>query len=442
MNYKLIVALVTVFIWSLGASPIVWAEGGNENNSKKDWSIKPTGSVTNYFLYNSRPFFTQPQRSWMETSVVGGAVLDYKDQLTVKGTVLGVKTTGQDPYGNVGNTATVPAFDIDQAFIKYKPFEDSSFSMTLGRQYIQIGDQFIIGDAIYDGVGGATQGTYSAPRKGYDAFRLEGDVAKFHLDAFFLFVDPTWDPDIFVATGTSRDGLFGGLDVTRSFDSIKGDYSLGLYYRGDSNNSANDMGVLDFRFDQEIPVLPGKLYVSGEFVYEHGECNNALYCTTPGSQNLREYAWHGEVGYQATNYKLQPFIELGYAYFSDDYDPIFSAYSGWGEWYMGNQISWINFNTNQKVIRGQVGFSPHETVTMKVMYFNTRLVTGTSGTLSNAFNLATDWSPNDWLWVGLLVGYADARGAVTSNALINPFTGAAAGTSDSIDVGLMTGVWF
>jgi len=208
------------------------------------------------------------------------------------------------------------------------------------------------------------------------------------------------------------------------------------------------MTLLDFRVDQHIPTIDD-LYVSGEFVLEFaGRCRSATYCTvTPATNQIKEWAWHAELGYKASNWKLKPFVEVGFVYFSNDFTPIALGWSDWGKWYMGNQIDWIVFGNNSKIIRADAGFWPHEQVKVHLQFHNTRLVTGARGTLSNEYGLITEWYPNDWFWVNLLAAYADVRGAFAASGLTNTFVAINAGadpvgTNDSVDVVLGAGVFF
>ncbi|HXH69128.1 MAG TPA: hypothetical protein VNI60_02155 [Pyrinomonadaceae bacterium] len=43
-----------------------------------------------------------------------------------------------------------------------------------------------------------------------------------------------------------------------------------------------------------------------------------------------------------------------------------------GKWYLGNQIDWIIFGTNTKIIRAQVGFHPTLTIKLRALFHNTR----------------------------------------------------------------------
>jgi hypothetical protein len=450
MKQKLIVAAVAVLV--LGLSPVVWA-GDEEPSTKKDWSIEPTVGVTNYFLYNSNPFFGSPSRYWLETSAYFGGTGTYKD-FSVRAVGMAAKTTGQDPYGSgtvaTGAPAGTPAssatadFDIDEAYIRYANIGGLPLQATLGRQHIKIGDQFLFGDGVYDGFAASNQqAVYHSPRLGFDAFRLEWDIKKIHFDSFVYWVDPTWDG------GGGRDGILGGLDVSRTFDEIKGTYGAGIFYRYSRSNADNDMTIASFRLNQQLGV--DGLRLSGEVAGEFGgKCNNATYCTTVG-QSMKEYAWHAELAYQANHVKLMPFVEAGYVYYSNDFTPFATGWSDWGKWYLGNQIDWIVFSNNSKIIRGELGFWPHASVKTRLQYHNTRQVTNTGtstgGSLSDEFSFITEWYPNDWFWANLLVGYNKAGSALGLSGVANAFafinSGATAvGTSDSVDVVVATGVRF
>ena len=143
---------------------------------------------------------------------------------------------GQDSYGTATTPAgappgtktpsAFPSFYLDEAYVQLDRIGGLALKATLGRQHITIGSQFLIGDGVYDGFSTKTrQGVFHSPRKGFDALRVEWDVKKTHFDSFIYRVDPTWDG------GGGRDGLLGGLDVSRTFEKTKGTYAAGLFYR-------------------------------------------------------------------------------------------------------------------------------------------------------------------------------------------------------------------
>lgn len=203
------------------------------------------------------------------------------------------------------------------------------------------------------------------------------------------------------------------------------------------------MWVVTLRGEQP---LSENLYASGEWVGEFGRGNNPTYVTTPG-QRLREQAWHLELGGQSKSLPRKPFAEVGYVYYSKDFTPVATGFSDWGKWYLGNQIDWIIFSTNTRIIRAQAGLWLRETIKARAQFHHTRLVNGARGGLANEVSLIGEWTPDDQWWVNLLLGHSTPGKALADSGLSNPFAfvngGAVAlGKRRSIDVVLALGFNF
>ena len=431
------------------------AEGEAEEAAERrpdKWSFDLGGEIVNYFVAESRAYFGERERHWLETSAALTAKLSYK-KFTAEVSGIGVKTTGLDAFGTGTRPAgsppgtpapgTFPDFYVDKAYVQLDGIAGLPLKATLGRQHIQLGSQFLVGDGVYDGFApNARQAVYHNPRRGFDALRVEWDVKGTHFDSFVFRVHPTWDG------GGGRDGLFGGLDVSRKFARTGGTYAAGLFYRSSPSGLDNSMAVLNLRAEQPLDRLRKGLYAGGEFVAEFaGRCRNAFYCTTAG-QGMNERAWHAEVGYEAKEARRRPFAEVGYVYYSKDFTPVAPGFSDWGKWYLGNQIDWIIFGTNTKVFRAQAGFRPRPGVKLRAQYHNTRQAqpTGmsTGGSLSDEFTFIAEWYPRDGLWFNAAVGASLAGRALAPSGLANPFaalnSGAAVmGTRNSVDVVIATG---
>ena len=302
--------------------------------------------MTSYFISSSHPFFGPESRSWMETSAFAGLALSSR-RVTLEVVGLGIKTTGRDPYGTGSEPAGDPdaatlassewGLGIDRASmsIAVAPEGELPLTVTVGRQRIEIGSQFLIGDGVYDGFArGLEQGVYHNPRKSFDAVRARAELAGTRLDAFGYLVSPTWD-----AAG-GKDGRVFGLDLSRRFERLGSSVALGAFHRSSRSDLDNDMTVLDVRVEQAVPRAHG-LRVSGELVAELGRCRNTYYCTTPG-QKMSELAWHAELRYEDTLRTARPSLEVGAVHYSEDFTPLATGFADWGRWYLGNQIAGMN----------------------------------------------------------------------------------------------------
>lgn len=426
-------------------------EATADTKPKKRWSFKAGGELTNYFVSESSAFFSDRGRHWLETSLRLDGTVRYKN-FTAGISGLGIKTTGQDAFGTgttpagapagTNRPSALPSFYLDKAYVQLDRIGGLPLKATFGRQHITIGSQFLIGDGVYDGFFAKTrQGIFHSPRKGFDALRVEWDLKKTHFDSFIYRVDPTWDG------GGGRDGLLGGLDVSRTFEQTKGTYAAGLFYRSSRSNLDNDMAIFNVRGEQPLNLVKG-LTVSGEFALEFmGRCQNAAYCTTIGKK-INEQSWHAEVAYEAKTLRLRPFVEAGYVFYSKDFTPIATGFSDWGKWYLGNQIDWIIFGTNTKIVRAQAGLWPTSTIKFRALFHNTRQVentgTSTGGSLANEVSFIGEWYPRENSWFNLALGHSRPGDALAPSGLGNPFmflnAGAApVGTRNSVDVVFATG---
>lgn len=397
---------------------------GESMASRRPWSIQGIASFAHYAIHQSAPFFGTDDRSWMETSVTFGGRLEWQGRLALEIVGLGLKTTGRDAFGSGSAPAGAPPgtpeqnldpqFEFDTLFLQWRERSGMlPFTITLGRQPITLGSQFLIGDGVYDGFHpDFPQAVWHNPRSSFDAGRLELEVAGSRLDLFGYRVHPTWDG------GGDANGFVVGGELSRTFESIRGSYAAGLFYRESPSDQDNDMWVPNVRFEQRWPGLED-LFVSGEWAGEFGTGRNPFYVTTPG-QDLAEHAWHAEVDYTASQLLGKPFVELGYVHYSRDFTPFATGFSDWGKWYLGNQIDWILFGSNSRIVRAQVGLWLYETVKLRMLYHNTRLVSGASGTLSDEFTWVAEWYSKSW-WANLAVGYSVPGDALARSGLSNPF---------------------
>jgi hypothetical protein len=400
----------------LGGAQLAFADG-------ETGGFSPTASITHYVIGQSSPFFSGTGRHWMETSVRAGGSWEH-GAFTLEGGLLALKTSGRDPYGSGSAPAGAPLgapgpgndpqVNLDTLLLRYSAPGERSFRLTLGRQSITLGSQFLIGDGAYDGYHRRyPQAVYHNPRRSFDALRLEFDTAMAHVEAFAYRVHPTWDG------GGERNGWLAGAELSRQFKDSGSTLAAGVFYRESESSLDNDMWIASARGALPLPGAP-EFRVSAEWAGEFGTGRNAFYVDRPG-KSLHEHAGHAEIGWQSER-PARPFAEAGYVYFSKDFTPVAQGFSDWGKWYLGNQIDWIIFGTNTRIARAQAGFWPLETVKLRIQYHNTRLASGPGGTLSDEWSLIGEWYPNARVWVNVLVGYSDAGSALGRSGLVNPFS--------------------
>ncbi len=411
------------------------------------WSFKPEASIADYTLYQSNPMFSDEERHWMETSVRAGGRVEYRG-FSFEAVALGVKTTGQDPYGSGNAPADLPpgaprvglapVFDLDTFYAQWDGGENLPVKISVGRQPLALGTQFLVGKGVFDGYfRDYPQGVWSTPRNWFDLARVQVDWAKTHYEAIYYRVNPSQD----AAGGT--DGYVTGVDVTHEFESIKGTYGGAALYRGSPSRQDNDMTILDARGKQSLPQLPS-VYVGGEYVRQLGTGRNGYYVGTPGG-HLDTAAWHVEMGVQADQTRFKPFAELGYLHFDPSYTPLATGYSDYDSWYFGNQIQWIMFGTDTRMIRAKAGFWPHEKVRVLAFFHHVELATGPTGPLSDEWTLVGEWRPTAKWLVSASLGYSLPGRALAAAGLESFFDRLNHGASlvgDSASFDVSVGVGF
>lgn len=409
-----------------------------------DVAFTPSFDAVSDIITESHAFFGEERRTWIETSARLGLQLLYSDfTLVTKGVAL--KTSGSDKYGSGSiwlADSSAPGrnvlFDVDNAYLSWSNIGGGGLTATLGRQNITLGSQFLVGDGVYDGFhSSARQCVYHNPRKWFDALRLQWKSEIYSADGFIYSVHPTWDG------GGERNGWFGGVDVSCADPESQALYAGGLFYRNSASDKDNDMALLNLRVHQTIASLSG-LSLGGEVVWEFGGTGRNVYYVTSIGQKVNEAAFHAEASYSMNATALQPFAEVGYVYYSKDFTPVATGFSDWGKWYLGNQIDWMIFSTDSRIIRAQAGFLPTETTKLRVQFHSTSLASS-SMHLSDEFSLIGEWYPNAWLWVNALVGYAIPGNGLSASGLGNPFSwinsdAAVYGSSKSLDVVLAFGI--
>ena len=94
------------------------AEGETEEAAERrpdKWSFDLGGEIVNYFVAESRAYFGERERHWLETSAALTAKLSYK-KFTAEVSGIGVKTTGLDAFGTgtrpAGSPPGTPAPDV------------------------------------------------------------------------------------------------------------------------------------------------------------------------------------------------------------------------------------------------------------------------------------------------------------------------------------------
>lgn len=260
-------------------------------------------------------------------------------------------TAGQDVYGSPSDSSMTA---LDLAWIELANINDSSVSLKVGRQNVQVEKWFLIGSsqdqqaafwlmdhssfpfAVQLGATfGAVQTKVFYARPGGD-IRQTGDV---DLVGFNAHLDISEDSYLYA-------GVFNKFDRTAD-DSVVA-YSLG----GETTVLAN-------------------LTLEAEVAIENGDA---------GTMDRDAYA-----GFAAATYAFPvakaPYVRGMYVTYSGDdnltdntegnWDQMFDHFSAWNRWIQGEQTGevWL-LNSNKSVAIAEVGFSPTEATAISFHYLN------------------------------------------------------------------------
>lgn len=235
---------------------------------------------------------------------------DWDSNATVEGTENGTNSL----FGSGGDLNVF----LEEAWIKIAYIYDSPLSLTFGRQFIQYGDGFIIGDS-----------QPNSPQ----SLTNQGDWEQDPFDAIVASLD--WDTlvlDLVYAKSVEEreadgDGDLAGMHL--AFSGIEGHvFSLGYWFlRNEDADYARydkvayadreDLHVIDVRGEGEL-FIPGLTYVA-EFAYQFGDVERVV--SDFRSDDISAFAAHAGLLYRP-EMELSPFFGFDYYFLSggDDYD--------------------------------------------------------------------------------------------------------------------------
>jgi len=348
-------------------------------------STQPGGAADNTYL-------------WAET--VGRVRLesDITDSISAALSFTGVLTQGTDYYGLKDGDHHL----VDTAFVAFKKLGGSGFDIALGRQDIEIGDGFIIGDGYYDN----HAAFWSIPLNFWDALRVDYSGGAAHVTGMFANLSNSYGP---------QEGSLFGLDLAWT-PAGAGTLALCYFGRNDSGLTDNDARIASLRGSVKL----GSVTLAGEYGSESGKRQEV---------DLAGEAYHFDIAFTLSE-ERGTYVKGSYLHFSGDdpktsdneqYFPWNYRWHDWSQYYMGDIVgSQMLFNVDENVIRLEFGTKPSETTRVRLFLQNFRLDTGSyfgglpegvGKNFANELNLVFDYAPrpNFSLWV--LVGYAQPKDA-------------------------------
>lgn len=335
---------------------------------------------------------------------------------------------GAMPIAYTGNNNYV--FEPDEAYLKIWHLAGLPVDVTVGRQQIIIQKGFLIKDQnlsldtnLYENSRGASP----------FAINVDIDLEQAALRLYGAKVDTTEDMGKLLK-GESIDMY--GVDISYTLN--KNAY----FYGGVINYRTKTKGKLDH---DDMTYYLGTDLTFGEFDFQ---AEYALQLGEEAYSGIDRKASSGTVclKYTFRTVPMKPLVEIGTWYLSGDdpdtadneaFNRMNGGFGDWGKWYpgeiFGNQI-WAPEH-NRRTIFLQAGFSPLETVSIRLQYFKTSWieevtrygrVSDTDG--SDELNLVLEWFPNQHIYAGLLLGVGKPDTGITeiyggdeTAAMIMPF---------------------
>ncbi len=334
-----------------------------------DWGIEvPVGKAPANFSWGEgftriRVNYGLPQGLW--TSV--GGVLS--------------ATASTDYYGVDG----VGDGMLDQLLVGASRIGGTGLSVVAGRQDLQVGDGFLIGDGYRD----SRAALWNIPLNFYDGVRADWTQGPWHALAFGTQLSPSFseavtvmpvdaegapDPEGAEVTLTLRPkgNLYGG-EVGWSAGEDRA-LALGYFQRVDDGTTDLDPRAISLRGSWGA----GGLTLAGELVGESG---------TLGTVDLKGRGGHLGLTYAPAG-KGDPYSQLEYFYFSGD-DPATPANEGfypwnyrwtdWSRYYVSDLMaSTLVFNNDARIWKLEFGYTPLENTGLRLLLHRIGLDTGSS----------------------------------------------------------------
>jgi hypothetical protein len=335
-------------------------------------------------------------------------------QLGVQGIAAG--TLGRD-YTGVEDESYA---ELSGAWVRLPGLLGSPLTLTVGRQEIDAGDGFLLGDGTQD----LEAATWNIPLRAYDAVRLDAAGERVRLmllgirmreDFFQLSYDPE-DPTGFALLEPEGEMYGGDVEVRPSADATLGATFL---WRSDRGESDADARVGSARFKATLAPLT----VGGEFAYEGGAVRGVP---------LRGQAWHADVRWDLPAARPS-YLEGSYVYYSGDREdteaneeffPWTFHWSDWSKYYVGDYVSTMLLNADSRIWRLEGGVQATEQLALRALLHRFSLDTGSyvfflpegvDHHFADEVDVVVDFTPND-TWSFWVLGSWAAPGNVAKYA--------------------------
>jgi hypothetical protein len=269
-------------------------------------------------------------------------------------------TAATDYYGTEG----VGDGMLDQLVVGASDINGSGLSLAAGRQDLQVGDGFLIGDGYRD----TRAALWNIPLNFYDALRADWAQGDWHALAFGARLSPSYGGE-----GEKVKGNQFGLETGWSSGEERS-LALGYFQRVDDG---------DAQFDAQAFSLRGAMgargfTLAGEWVMESG---------TVGFEDLQGRGGHLGLKY-ASEGNGEPYAQLEYFHFSGDdpatpeneaFYPWNYRWTDWSRYYVGDLVaSTLLTNSDARIWKLECGYAPLENTGLRLLLHRMLLDTGAS----------------------------------------------------------------
>ncbi len=373
----------------------------NANDTKIDLQLLTVGAQIGQdqsWFGVSHSFLNASASHWTEFGTEFGATVElslWRGTFFSQASGVYTRTSGDDASGVTTGLSEESETTLEQGNIGWKTadtfsgLKDSTISMQLGRFDYSIGTGMLINDGGSDG--GDRGGWYLGLRKAFqNAALISLDSSTLKVQAFRIKNNPRRGG----AQGEAR-----GANVDYTFGESGSVMLGGSYMRVYPQGSQAEAHVYDGR--ASWTALPG-LTFSGEYAYEDGD-------------DLNGKGYYMQALYEFSDVAWKPALTYRYALFNDEFNPLAYGYTDDGYWFQGEIAgNYPLSNNNLKSNMVRATFSPRESVTVNLFYYNFKLDDPQSfGVVSDDFgdevDLTVNWQATDRINVFAVLAQLNPR---------------------------------
>jgi hypothetical protein len=278
--------------------------------------------------------------------------------LSAGGVIMG--TAGTDYYG----VADVGDGRLDQLLVGMSGIGGTGLSLVAGRQDLQVGDGFLIGDGYRD----SKAALWNIPLNFYDALRADWQQGEWHALAFGARLSPSYGDK---AEGPGN--IQGGGEVGWSGSETRS-LAFGYFHRVDYGDAQLSARAFSLRGAWDR----GPFSLAGEGVVESGH---------NGDADLRGVGGHLGATYRPA-LRGEPYAQLEYFFFSGDdpntptidegYYPWNYRWTDWSRYYVADLMAaTFVFNNDSRIWKLECGVTPRENTSVRLLLHRISLDTGT-----------------------------------------------------------------